>query len=107
MNELEQLQTPDGADTEESRRYVRQIRSDRKKYQKNTDKIRQNLVESLYDNPQTKLLAIEFQDYDTYCQSCERHFSSIFELQHRDFKFWNGFCKQINYAICGSYEFSG
>jgi hypothetical protein len=66
MDELEQLQTPDGADTEESRRYVRQIKSDRKKYQKNTDKIRQNLVESLYDNPQTKLLAMEFQDYDTY-----------------------------------------
>ena len=66
MDELEQLQTPDGADTEESRRYVRQIKSDRKKYQKNTDKIRQNLFESLYDNPQTKLLAMEFQDYDTY-----------------------------------------
>jgi hypothetical protein len=31
MDELEQLQTPDGADTEESRRYVRQIKSDRKK----------------------------------------------------------------------------
>ena len=45
MDELEQLQTPDGADTEESRRYVRQIRSDQKKYQKNTNNIRQNLVE--------------------------------------------------------------
>ena len=62
MNELEQLQDADGEDTEESRRYVRCIKSDQKKYLKTTDKIRQNLVESLYDNPQTKLMAMEFQD---------------------------------------------
>ena len=48
-----------------ARRYVRRIKSDRKKYLKNSDKIRQNLVESLYDNPQTKLMAMEFQDLDT------------------------------------------
>ena len=65
MEELEQLQDADGEDTEESRRYVRRIKSDRKKYLKNSDKIRQNLVESLYDNPQTKLMAMEFQDLDT------------------------------------------
>ena len=44
---------------------MRRIKSDRKKYLKNSDKIRQNLVESLYDNPQTKLMAMEFQDMDT------------------------------------------
>ena len=65
MDELEQLQDAGGEDTEESRHYVRRIKSDRKKYLKNSDKIRQNLVESLYDNPQTKLMAMEFQDLDT------------------------------------------
>lgn len=65
MVELEQLQTAEGEDTDESRRYEKQIRVARKKWKKNSDKIRQNLVEALCENPQTKLMAMEFQDLPT------------------------------------------
>ena len=65
MTQLEQLQTAEGDDTDESRRYEKQIRGDRKKWKKNSDKIRQNLVESLCENPHTKLMAMEFKDLPT------------------------------------------
>ena len=47
MTELEQLQTAEGDDTDASLRYERKIRADIKKWKKNSDKIRQNLVEAL------------------------------------------------------------
>ena len=65
MTQLEQLQSAEGDDTDESRRYEKQIRGDRKKWKKNSDKIRQNLVESLCENPHTKLMAMEFRDLPT------------------------------------------
>ena len=64
-DELEALRTPEGNDTDESRRYERRIKYDLKKWKKNSDKIRQNLVEALCDNQQTKLMAMEFQDLPT------------------------------------------
>ena len=64
-DELDRLRTPEGDDTEESRRYEKSIRNDLKKWKKNSDKIRQNLVEALCENPQTKLMALEFQDLPT------------------------------------------
>ena len=48
-----------------SRRCERRIRYDLKKWKKNSDKIRQNLVEALCDNQQTKLMGMEFQDLPT------------------------------------------
>ena len=64
-DELDRLRTPEGDDTKESRRYEKRIRADLKKWKKNADKIRQNLVEALCENPQTKLMALEFQDLPT------------------------------------------
>ena len=63
--ELAALRTPEGDDTNESLRYERRISSDQKKWKKNADKLRQNLVESLCENQTTKLLAMEFQDLPT------------------------------------------
>ena len=50
-----------GDETRASRSYEKDIRSKSKKWHQNCDKIRQSLVESLCDNKQTKLMALEFQ----------------------------------------------
>ncbi len=55
-DELERLRTPEGDDTEESRRCERRIRADLKKWKKNSGKIEQHLV---------ILMAMEFQDLPT------------------------------------------
>ena len=64
-DQLETLRTPEGDDTDESRCYERRFRYDLKKWKKNSDKIRQNLVEALCENQQTKLMTMEFQDFPT------------------------------------------
>ena len=54
-----------GAATHASRAYEREVRHDLRKWNENNDKIRQALVESLCENKQTKLMALEFQDKTT------------------------------------------
>ena len=56
---------PDGAATPESTLYTKQVKRDQKKWKINSDKIRQSLVESLCENKQTKLMALEFQKLPT------------------------------------------
>jgi hypothetical protein len=56
---------PDGAATPESTLYTKQVKKDQKKWKINSDKIRQSLVESLCENKQTKLMALEFQKLPT------------------------------------------
>ena len=58
-DELDLLCTPAGNDTEASRRYERRIKADLKKWKKNADKIRQHLVEALFEKQQTKLMAMD------------------------------------------------
>ena len=54
-----------GPETRASRSYEKEIRHDLKKWYENNDKIRQSLVESLCENQQTKLIALEFQSKTT------------------------------------------
>jgi uncharacterized membrane protein YgcG len=54
-----------GGETRASRSYEKDIRSQSKKWHQYCDKIRQSLVESLCDNKQTKLMALEFQSKNT------------------------------------------
>ena len=52
------LLAENGDDTEASLRYEKKIRVDQKKWKRNSDKIRQQLIEALCDNKQTKLIAL-------------------------------------------------
>ena len=51
--------------TDESRKYEKQVKGDKLKWKSNMDKVRQALVESLCENKQTKLMAMEFQKLPT------------------------------------------
>jgi vancomycin resistance protein YoaR len=53
--------------TAASRKYGKQIDGEKLKWKLNTDKIRQALVESLCENKQTKLMAMEFQKLPRTC----------------------------------------
>ena len=52
----------------------------RERWKVNNDSIRQKLVESLYENKQTKLIALEFQDLPTpeFYQSLEKRLKDTF-----------------------------
>ena len=65
-SKLLDLLAENGDDTEDSLRYEKKIRVDQKKWKRNSDKIRQQLVEALCDNKQTKLMALEFQSLPTW-----------------------------------------
>ena len=51
--------------TAASRKYEKTIEGEKLKWKLNTDKVRQALVESLCENKQTKLMAMEFQKLPT------------------------------------------
>jgi vancomycin resistance protein YoaR len=51
--------------TPESKKYEKQVESDKKKWKLNSNKVRQALIESLCENKQTKLMAMEFQQLPT------------------------------------------
>jgi hypothetical protein len=51
--------------TPESKKYEKQVESDKKKWKLNSNKVRQALIESLCENKQTKLMAMEFQKLPT------------------------------------------
>ena len=59
------LLSPSLDPTAASRKYEKQIDGEKLKWKLNTDKIRQALVESLCENKQTKLMAMEFQKLPT------------------------------------------
>jgi len=93
------LLAANGDDTEASLRYEKKIRVEQKKWKRNSDQIRQQLVEALCENKQTKLMALEFQNLPTWgvlCSvdiSCEGYFISIFELSY-----WNFECDEMSIA---------
>ena len=60
------LLAANGDDTEASLRYEKKIRVEQKKWKRNSDQIRQQLVEALCENKQTKLMALEFQNLPTW-----------------------------------------
>ena len=64
--------------TPASKKYEKEIKHEQEKWKYNNDKVRQALVESLCENKQTKLLAMEFQKLLT------KEFFNAVKLREKD-----------------------
>ena len=78
--------------TPKSKKYEKQVESDKRKWKLNSNKVRQALIESLCENKQTNLMAMEFQKlptkeyFDAIKKACKGHFYTVSKLPYRYFK---------------------